>query len=142
MRVDDDTAIKLIAAQFRAADAQGKLNLTVSTFAGLGLSEPLLRALPEANYNKPTPVQVMATPELLDGADLQGVAQTRTGKTAAFIPAVLDNLKEEDGRPRPKRPRALILSPVRKLIIQISESIKTYGRHIRSCEAAVEGPRQ
>ncbi len=113
--------------------------MTNTTFAELGLSGRLLRALRDANYTEPTPIQARAIPQLLDGADLLGIAQTGTGKTAAFTLPLLDNLEDDGDRPQPKRPRALILAPTRELVIQISESIKTYSRHMKIRQAVVMG---
>ncbi len=113
--------------------------MTVTSFAALGLSGRLLRALEDANYQTPTPIQAEAIPLLLDGMDLLGVAQTGTGKTAAFTLPLLHNLEEDDKRAGQRRPRALILAPTRELVLQISDSIKTYGRHMRMRQAVVMG---
>ena len=113
--------------------------MTISKFAGLGLSGRLLRALEDADYQTPTPIQARAIPLLLDGYDLLGIAQTGTGKTAAFTLPLLHNLEEDDQRAGPRRPRALILGPTRELVIQISESIKTYGRHMGIRQTVVMG---
>jgi ATP-dependent RNA helicase RhlE len=115
------------------------LNVTVTTFADLGLSRRLLRALEDANYRTPTPIQAKAIPLLLDGHDLLGIAQTGTGKTAAFTLPLLQNLEEDDERAGPRRTRALILAPTRELAIQIADSIKTYGRHMRMRQAVIMG---
>ena len=103
--------------------------MTVTTFAALGLSESLLRALSDAEYHTPTPIQAKAIPPLLKGRDLLGIAQTGTGKTAAFVLPLLEQLGQDRRHPVPRTTRALILAPTRELAIQISESIKTYGRH-------------
>ena len=113
--------------------------MTVSAFAELGLTERLLRALKEAQYNDPTPIQKQAIPLLLDGADLLGIAQTGTGKTAAFTLPLLQNLEEDDINPAPRTTRALILAPTRELALQIADSIKTYGRHMNMRLAVVMG---
>ncbi len=113
--------------------------MTVTTFAELGLAEPLLRALKGAGYNTPTPIQAKAIPLLLDGFDLLGIAQTGTGKTAAFTLPLLQILAEDDERARPRSPRALILAPTRELAIQISDAIKTYGRHMHIRQAVIMG---
>jgi ATP-dependent RNA helicase RhlE len=117
------------------------LNVTVSSnsFAELGLSSRLLRALEDANYKTPTPIQTKTIPLLLDGRDLLGIAQTGTGKTAAFALPLLHHLEENDQRPGPRRVRALILAPTRELAVQISDSIKTYGRYMRVTQAVVMG---
>ena len=113
--------------------------MTVSTFAELGLTERLMRALKDAQYTNPTPIQKQAIPLLLDGADLLGIAQTGTGKTAAFTLPLLQNLEEDGIRPGPRVTRALILAPTRELALQIADSIKTYGRHMNMRHAVVMG---
>ncbi len=113
--------------------------MTVSDFAELGLAERLLRALKDAQYDTPTPIQQRAIPLLLDGQDLLGIAQTGTGKTAAFTLPLLQNLDEDGLKAMPRSPRALILAPTRELALQISASIKTYGRHLHMRQAVVMG---
>jgi len=113
--------------------------MTATSFDELGLAEPLLRAIKGASYDTPTPIQTKAIPLLLDGFDLLGIAQTGTGKTAAFTLPLLQNLAEDNERARPRSPRALILAPTRELAIQISDSIKTYGRHLRMQQAVIMG---
>jgi ATP-dependent RNA helicase RhlE len=98
------------------------------SFADLGLSEPLLRALSSANYTVPTPIQERTIPALLQGRDVLGIAQTGTGKTAAFALPVLQHLSEQNRRAEPKSPRALVLAPTRELAVQIARSFDTYGR--------------
>ncbi len=98
------------------------------TFADLGLAEPLLRALTAANYTVPTPIQARTIPALLQGRDVLGIAQTGTGKTAAFALPVLQLLSESKERAQPKSPRALVLAPTRELAVQIARSFDTYGR--------------
>ncbi|MCA9544234.1 MAG: DEAD/DEAH box helicase, partial [Myxococcales bacterium] len=89
------------------------------TFAALGLAEPLLRAVAAEGYTTPTPIQLQAIPALLAGRDMVGVAQTGTGKTAAFSLPVLHHLIRQ-GIPKGRRHiRALILSPTRELAAQI-----------------------
>jgi len=118
---------------------KGISKVTVELFTDLGLSRSLLRALEDANYKTPTPIQAQAIPLLMDGFDLLGVAQTGTGKTAAFTLPLLHNLEEDDKKAASRRPRALILAPTRELVIQITDSIKTYGRHMRFKQFAVLG---
>ena len=113
--------------------------MTVTSFADLGLAGRLLRALEDADYKTPTPIQAQAIPLLLEGQDLFGIAQTGTGKTAAFTLPLLHNLEDDDKRAGQRRARALILAPTRELVIQISDSIKTYGRHLRMRQAVVMG---
>ena len=103
--------------------------LLASAFAELGLVPELLRALEAEGYTIPTPIQLKAIPSVLEGRDLLGIAQTGTGKTAAFALPILQRLMA-DRKPAPRKGcRALILSPTRELATQISESFKTYGRH-------------
>ena len=94
------------------------------TFADLGLSAELLEAVSDAGYTHPTPIQAEAIPLALKGRDLIGLAQTGTGKTAAFTLPVVERLL---GGPR--RTRALILTPTRELCVQVEESFVKYGRH-------------
>jgi ATP-dependent RNA helicase RhlE len=98
------------------------------SFADLGLAEPLLRALEAAKYTVPTPIQARTIPALLQGRDVLGIAQTGTGKTAAFALPVLQHLSGFRERPQPKHPRCLVLAPTRELAVQISRSFDTYGR--------------
>ncbi|HEY5219549.1 MAG TPA: DEAD/DEAH box helicase [Gemmatimonadaceae bacterium] len=93
-------------------------------FAALGLSEPVLRAVHDAGYKEPTPIQAQAIPLVLQGRDIMGLAQTGTGKTAAFTLPIVDRLI---GGPR--RTRALILTPTRELCVQVEESVQKYARH-------------
>ena len=113
--------------------------MTVSSFAELGLAERLQRALKDAQYTQPTPIQGRCIPLLLEGMDLLGIAQTGTGKTAAFTLPLLHNLDEDGEKPGPRETRALILAPTRELALQISASIKTYGRHMRMRQAVIMG---
>lgn len=113
--------------------------MTVSAFAELGLAERLLRALEDAQYHSPTPIQRRAIPLLLDGMDLLGIAQTGTGKTAAFTLPLLQNLDEDGIEAAPRSTRALILAPTRELALQISGSIESYGRHLRMRQVVVMG---
>ncbi|MFZ5784367.1 MAG: DEAD/DEAH box helicase [Pseudomonadota bacterium] len=102
--------------------------MTDVSFADLGLSEPLLRALSAANYTHPTPIQARTIPALLQGRDVLGIAQTGTGKTAAFALPVLQMLAAQGGRPESRSPRALVLAPTRELAVQIARSFDTYGK--------------
>ena len=103
--------------------------MTDQTFTGLGLAEPLLRALEAENYTHPTPIQAKTIPLILSGRDVLGIAQTGTGKTAAFGLPLLQNLSRTRVKPEPRTTRALILAPTRELALQIGESLNTYGRH-------------
>ena len=103
--------------------------MTNSTFSALGISEPLCRALAAEKYTHPTPIQTQAIPRLLEGRDLLGVAQTGTGKTAAFALPILQKLSKPQQAVTPRAAHALILAPTRELVLQIGESFATYGRH-------------
>ncbi len=108
--------------------------MTQCNFSELGLAEPIQRALKARNHAVPTPIQARAIPELLAGRDVLGIAQTGTGKTAAFELPILHQLsqkprnKADNGRRR--SPRALILAPTRELAIQIGGEFRAYGKHL------------
>ncbi len=108
--------------------------MTNSSFTGLGIAEPICRALAAENYTQPTPIQEQAIPVLFAGRDLLGLAQTGTGKTAAFALPLLQLLSTGHEQRRPRTVRALILAPTRELAIQIFDSLKVYGRflHLRN----------
>lgn len=99
------------------------------TFEQTGLSADLLRAVSEAGYESPTPIQESSIPLILDGRDMIGIAQTGTGKTAAFTLPIIDMLSK--GRARARMARALILSPTRELAMQTADNFKRYGRYHR-----------
>jgi ATP-dependent RNA helicase RhlE len=109
------------------------------SFEELGLIKPLTRALADEGYTDPTPIQDKAIPYLLNGEDLLGIAQTGTGKTAAFALPILQWLAEADGQPSPRTTSALILTPTRELAIQIADSFKTYGRHLKVSVVTIFG---
>jgi len=113
--------------------------MTTPSFTELGIAEPLCRALAAANYTTPTPIQARAIPMLLTGRDLLGIAQTGTGKTAAFALPILQRLSLDTGKRESKTVRALILAPTRELVIQIEEGLRTYGRHLNLRFTAVYG---
>ena len=102
------------------------------TFNELNLIDPLLKALTEEGYTTPTPIQQQAIPHVLEGHDLLGVAQTGTGKTAAFTVPILQLLHRSAQleKQAPRRIRCLVLTPTRELAIQINESFGAYGRHL------------
>jgi ATP-dependent RNA helicase RhlE len=103
-----------------------------SSFAELGLRPELLRAVAEAGYTTPTPIQVQAIPLILAGKDVMGGAQTGTGKTAGFALPILHKLAptaNTSSSPARHPVRALILTPTRELAIQVEESVRTYGKH-------------
>jgi ATP-dependent RNA helicase RhlE len=103
----------------------------VISFEDLALAEPLRRALTKEGYTVPTPIQVQAIPQLLAGRDLLGIAQTGTGKTAAFALPILQRLAA--GKPatqQRKTARCLVLTPTRELALQIADSFRAYGRYL------------
>ncbi|MFZ4816232.1 MAG: DEAD/DEAH box helicase [Phototrophicaceae bacterium] len=108
-------------------------------FQELNLIDPLLRAVREAGYDEPTPIQSQAIPLLLNGKDLIGIAQTGTGKTAAFALPILQRLILTRAQAKPRTIRALILSPTRELAAQIGESIATYSRFASINHAVIYG---
>lgn len=103
----------------------------MTSFQDFGLADPISRALKEENYVTPTPIQAQTIPIALTGRDVVGIAQTGTGKTAAFALPILHRLLESRIRPQPKNCRVLVLSPTRELSGQILESFNAYGRHLR-----------
>jgi superfamily II DNA/RNA helicase len=107
------------------------------TFADLGLSDELQRAVNESGYTEPTPIQASAIPSILMGKDLVAVAQTGTGKTAAFVLPMIDILGE--GRSRARMPRSLILEPTRELAAQVAENFEKYGRYHKLSMALLIG---
>ena len=111
----------------------------LNSFFELGLIEPLRRAVTAEGYTTPTPVQAAAIPPVLRGRDVLGVAQTGTGKTAAFTLPILQRLDASNRRPAPNATRALILTPTRELAIQIGASMETYGRYLRQRHAVIFG---
>ena len=113
--------------------------MTDVTFATLGVAEPILRALAAENYTIPTPIQARAIPALLGGRDLLGIAQTGTGKTAAFGLPLLQKLSVGHVPPRPRETKALILAPTRELAVQIEQSLRTYGRFLNLKLAVILG---
>jgi ATP-dependent RNA helicase RhlE len=111
------------------------------SFDTLGLQPEFLRAVADQGYTEPTPVQAEAIPLVLAGRDLMAGAQTGTGKTAAFVLPMLQNLGVPNGDPRTgRRPiRALVLAPTRELALQVEESVRVYGRHWGVRSAAIYG---
>ena len=112
---------------------------TLSSFSDFGLAAPILDALAVEGYATPTPIQSQAIPMVLDGRDLCGIAQTGTGKTAAFALPILQRLSRAPGRTMPRACRALVLSPTRELASQIGESFRAYGRQMPLSTAVVFG---
>ncbi len=112
-----------------------------SNFNELGLSEPILRAINDAGYTTPTPIQAKAIPQVLSGGDLLAGAQTGTGKTAGFTLPILHILsqKTRNADAIKSRPRCLMLTPTRELAAQIEESVKTYGKHLPLTSTVIFG---
>ena len=111
----------------------------MNSFNDFGLAEPILRALTEEKYATPTPIQAQTIPLLLAKRDVIGIAQTGTGKTAAFALPILHHLAANRVRPQPKTCRVLVLSPTRELSGQILDSFRAYGRHLRIHSALAIG---
>jgi ATP-dependent RNA helicase RhlE len=107
----------------------GKIPILTS-FNEFGLAEPILRALVQENYTTPTPIQAQTIPSALTGRDIVGIAQTGTGKTAAFALPILHRLAADPRAAERKTCRVLVLSPTRELSGQILDSFKAYGRHL------------
>ena len=110
------------------------------SFESLGLGPKLLQSIKESGYTEPTPIQKEAIPQILEGHDLTGIAQTGTGKTAAFtLPMLqtLERLNSEGGRRR--QTRALVISPTRELVVQIHDNVRAYAKHLPLKVATVYG---
>jgi ATP-dependent RNA helicase RhlE len=117
----------------------GNIVLNHINFADLHLSERLLRALDAMSYQQPTPIQQQAIPAMLAGSDILGIAQTGTGKTAAFTLPLLQKLEQDRQKLLPGQVRALILAPTRELAVQISEAVSSYGKHMNLRSGIVMG---
>ena len=109
---------------------QSSLSETETTFASLNLAEPVTKALEGLGYEKPSPIQARTIPLLLEGRDVVGLAQTGTGKTAAFALPVLSKLAEADTTH--KTPQVLVLAPTRELALQVAEAFSSYAEHVPS----------
>jgi len=119
--------------------SQNVLESTTEGWDALNLIHPILRAIQEERYDRPTPIQAQAIPKITEGRDLLASAQTGTGKTAAFALPILQTLAKKTVAQRRKSPRALILTPTRELAVQISGSLKTYGRHLKLSHTTLFG---
>src|SRR5919109_637605 len=97
-------------------------------FSLLGIDPRVLQAVQEAGYTEPTPIQTAAIPQVLAGHDLIGIAQTGTGKTAAFTLPILTKLAAQPSSRRAIR--VLVIAPTRELVVQIEENVRSYGRHL------------
>jgi ATP-dependent RNA helicase RhlE len=111
----------------------------LTSFNDLGLDQALLNAITAGKYTQPTPIQAQAIPPVIAGRDLLGIAQTGTGKTAAFALPILQRLAAGNRRPAPKTCRALILSPTRELASQIADKFRAYGRETKLSVVTVFG---
>ncbi len=111
----------------------------MKTFKNLGLAEPILNTLLKAGYESPTPIQAQAIPTMIEGRDVMGIAQTGTGKTAAFVLPQLHFMVQSPKAPAAKSATVLILTPTRELAAQIADSIRTYGRAVTPSVAIVIG---
>jgi len=108
-------------------------------FRNFGFEKEILRAIEKAGYTRPTQVQTAAIPKVMQGHDLIGIAQTGTGKTAAFVLPMLHRLAMSHHPGQARRTKALILAPTRELVVQIMENIRTYGQYLPIRVAAVFG---
>jgi len=129
-RVSLDLARFQPRQRWRLTPYNGKYPILTS-FQDFGLADPISRALREENYLTPTPIQAQTIPLALAGRDVVGIAQTGTGKTAAFALPILHRILANRTRPQPKSCRVLVLSPTRELSGQILDSFNAYGRHMR-----------
>ncbi|MBI1253911.1 MAG: DEAD/DEAH box helicase [Hyphomonas sp.] len=111
--------------------------MTETTFADFGLAENILKAVLESGYTTPTPIQREAIPHILMGGDVTGIAQTGTGKTAAFVLPMIQRLST--GRARARMPRCLILCPTRELAAQVAENFEKYGKYLKLTMALLIG---
>jgi len=117
-----------------------KKDSVLTTFEGFGLNGAIARALAEEKYLTPTPIQAQTIPTVMAGRDVIGIAQTGTGKTAAFALPILHRLAASERPPQRKSCRVLVLSPTRELSAQILDSFRAYGRHLRlSATLAIGG---
>src|SRR4029077_17773196 len=99
-------------------------------FRALNLSPKILQAVNDAGYTEPTPIQVAAIPLILEGHDVIGIAQTGTGKTAAFVLPILTKLEGAVQNGQRRGPRALVVAPTRELVVQIEENVRAYAKHV------------
>ena len=113
--------------------------ILTQTFAALGVSSAFLSALQDIGYQQPTPIQSKSVAKLLDGHDLMGVAQTGTGKTAAFALPLLQRLDEANEPARPRQPKSLILAPTRELALQIHTELENFAKNTSLRSAVIFG---
>jgi ATP-dependent RNA helicase RhlE len=133
MQCASDEAVAVSDFENRAASAYSQASpakgMHLTDFQALGLSNMLLKSVQSLGFETPTPIQSKAIPLLLEGRDIMGLAQTGTGKTAAFGLPLIHRLIEDKGVPAPKSVRALILAPTRELVNQIADNLRDYVRH-------------
>src|SRR6266516_1456372 len=108
-------------------------------FRALNLSPEMLKAVADAGYTEPTPIQVAAIPLISAGHDIIGIAQTGTGKTAAFVLPILMKLAASKPKGQTRGPRALVVAPTRELVVQIEENVRAYAKHVPLRMATVFG---
>ena len=108
-------------------------------FSALNLGPNILKAVQEAGYTEPTPIQTEAIPRILEGHDLIGIAQTGTGKTAAFVLPILTMLSAAPDPTRRRGTRVLVMAPTRELVVQIEENVRAYAKHLPLRMATVFG---
>src|SRR6516162_8605624 len=99
-------------------------------FRALNLSPQIVQAVRDAGYTEPTPIQVAAIPLISAGHDIIGIAQTGTGKTAAFVLPILMKLVASKRNGQARGPRALVVAPTRELVVQIEENVRAYAKHV------------
>ena len=121
----------------RAEISVRKKRIQMTTFSDLNLNPKVLKAVEEAGYLTPTPIQAAAIPPALEGRDVLGIAQTGTGKTAGFTLPMLSLLAR--GRARARMPRSLVLCPTRELAAQVAENFDTYSKHLKLTKALLIG---
>ncbi|HEY4218065.1 MAG TPA: DEAD/DEAH box helicase [Gemmatimonadaceae bacterium] len=127
-------ATETIETEPRISTAAAADEQDLGNFADMGLHESVLQAVRDAGYEHPTPIQAQAIPLVMKGRDVMGLAQTGTGKTAAFTLPIVDRLI--DG---PRRTRVLVLTPTRELCVQVEESVQKYARHAELSVVSVYG---
>ncbi|MEM1193652.1 MAG: DEAD/DEAH box helicase [Pseudomonadota bacterium] len=132
-----DTPMADTAQTDTAAPEQAGEEPAEKTFADLGLSEKVLKALAESGYTHPTPIQAAAIPEALTRRDVLGIAQTGTGKTASFTLPMIERLSK--GRARARMPRSLVLAPTRELAAQVADNFEKYGQYHKLSMALLIG---
>src|SRR5947208_13036518 len=108
-------------------------------FEALGLDPKIAKAVREAGYTEPTPIQTKAIPLVLRGSDVIGIAQTGTGKTAAFVLPILQRLSTRGSATNRRCMRAIVIAPTRELVVQIEENVRKYARHLHTRIATVYG---